>query len=104
MVYRGANLLKHDEYVEELHQRIKGRYQSIYRSLPLRSSRGRLVGEIDLVAVNPWGVDIFEVKCSFRPVKARKQLEKIRRLVGGEFDGQVNTWFYCGEAEQLVKI
>lgn len=98
------SLLKHDEYVEELYERLKGRYQNVYRGLPLHSVRGRLVGEIDLVAVNPGMVDIFEVKCSFRPTKARKQLEKIRRLVGGEFNGEVNTWFYCGEASQLVKV
>lgn len=97
-------ILKHDEYVENLYEQLKDTYHTIYRSLPLHSSRGRLVGEIDLLAVNDHAVDIFEVKCSFRPVKAKKQLQKITKLFGAEFDQQVNTWFYCGEAAKLVKI
>ena len=73
----------------------------MYRGLPLISSRGRMVGEIDLLGVHAGGVDVFEVKCSFRPVKARKQLQKISKLFN---DKQVKTWFYCGEAAQLMKI
>ena len=76
----------------------------MYRNLPLHSPKGRLVGEIDLIAVNKTTVDIFEVKCSFRPVKARKQLAKIKKIFGSEIDKTVNTWFYCGEASQLVRM
>lgn len=57
-----------------------------------------------MLAINSSSVDIFEVKCSFRPTKARKQLEKIRKIVGAENDKTVNTWFYCGEAGKLVRI
>jgi hypothetical protein len=102
---RGASpILKHDEYVERLYEQLKDNYERVYRGLPLYSRRGRLVAEIDLLAVNPGMVDIFEVKCSFRPTKARKQLEKIRRLVSGYEDAAVQTWFYCGEAATLVKV
>lgn len=97
-------LLKHDEYLEELYQQLKDHYHTIYRGLPLHSQRGRLVGEIDMVAVGNHGVDIFEVKCSYRPVKAKKQLEKIKRIFGGRQDQPINAWFYCGEAAKLVKI
>jgi len=73
----------------------------VYRSLPLFSERDRLIGEIDMVGVSENGsVDVFEVKCSFRPVKARKQLLKIKKIFGGE----VNTFFYHGAGEQLLRM
>lgn len=97
-------MLKHDEYVEQLREQLEGNYTTLYRGLPLISKKGRMVGEIDLLAVNDACIDIFEVKCSFRPTKARKQLEKIRKIVGAEYNQEVNTWFYCGEAGKLVKI
>ena len=97
-------ILKHDEYVELLYEQLKANYDQVYRGLPLLSRRGRLVGEIDLLGVHGGGVDVFEVKCSFRPVKARKQLAKVRKLFGDEVAGAVNTWFYCGEAAQLVPV
>lgn len=74
----------------------------IYRSLPLFSERNRLIGEIDLVAVNATSVDVFEVKCSFRPVKARKQLLKIKKIFGNDLD--VSVFFYHGDGEQLVRM
>jgi len=76
----------------------------VYRSLPLHSGKGRLIAEIDVIGVGAHGVDIFEVKCSNRVVKARKQLQKIKRLFGSGLDEQVNTWFYCGEAGRLLQI
>jgi hypothetical protein len=97
---------KHDQYVELLFEQLKDTdaYDTIYRGLPLYSTKGRLVGEIDLLAVNKYAVDIFEVKCSFRPVKAKKQLERIVKVFDCKDDQDVSTWFYCGEAEKLVKI
>lgn len=97
-------ILKHDEYVEDLYEQLKDSYHTVFRGLPLHSNKGRLIGEIDLLAVNDHAVDIFEVKCSFRPVKARKQLQKITKIFGSESDQAVNTWFYCGEAAKLLKI
>ncbi len=46
-------------------------------------------------------VDLYEVKCSFRITKARKQLTKLRKLF--DYDN-TSTFFYCGGAEKLVAI
>jgi len=98
-------ILKHDEYVERLYEQLKANYDQVYRGLPLISRRGRLVGEIDLLGVHGGGVDIFEVKCSFRPVRhlrgevqlpagegpeaAREGAEGVRRGVGGDREHMV---------------
>jgi hypothetical protein len=100
---RCSLILKHDQYVQELFEKLKDNYDVIYRSLPLFSERNRLIGEIDMVGVSSYGVDIFEVKCSFRPVKAKKQLLKIRKIFG-QNDKDVNAFFYHGAGEQLVRI
>jgi len=87
-----------------LHDKIKDHYDVVYRGLPLYSEKKRLIGEIDLVAVSKHSVDIFEVKSSFRVVKARKQLEKIRRIFGDSLEVAVNIYFYHGAGAQLVKL
>jgi hypothetical protein len=68
------------------------------------SAKNRLVGEVDLVGVHANGIDIFEIKCSYRVVKAKQQLEKIRKLFGADNDASVGYYFYCGAASQLEKI
>ncbi|MBD3208799.1 hypothetical protein GF367_00060 [Candidatus Woesearchaeota archaeon] len=90
--------------MEQLYDQLKSSYAQVFRGLPLISQRGRMVGEIDLLAVNESTIDVFEVKCSFRPVKARKQLNKIIKLFGADINKEVNTWFYCGEAAKILKI
>lgn len=100
---RWSLILKHDQYVEQLYAKLKDHYDVIYRSLPLFSERDRLIGEIDMVGVSPNGVDVFEVKCSFRPVKARKQLLKIKKIFGN-VDKDVSVFFYHGAGEQLVRM
>jgi len=97
-------ILKHDEYVQQLYAQLKDNYTTVYRNIPLFSRRKRLIAEIDIIAVREDSVDVFEVKCSHRPVKAKRQLRKIRKLLGAETDRQVNTWFYCGEGAQLYKV
>ncbi|MFH1916893.1 MAG: hypothetical protein ABIJ21_06555 [Nanoarchaeota archaeon] len=86
--------------MEDLYARIQGEYDYFLRHIPLISSRGRLVGEIDLVGV--WGerVDIFEVKCSFRIIKARRQLQKIRKYIGKN----AGYYFYCGTSKTIECI
>lgn len=93
-------LSKHDSFVEDLYLKVKGEYDLILRQVPLVSKKGRMVGEIDLMGVRGERVDIFEVKCSFRIVKARKQLAKIRKYVGDE----AAYYFYCGSSQQIEYI
>lgn len=74
-------MLKHDKYVDALCSRIKSEYDSIERNVPIYSkkkrNRQRLVAEIDILAMKQGKYDVYEVKCSHRYYKARKQLSKI---------------------------
>jgi len=100
---RGIN--KHDRYVDALYTRIKDNYDIVYLHYPLFSSgkakKKVMVGEIDLVAIKDDEVHVFEVKCSHRIVKAKKQLKRIKRVLS--FDNilsleKITTFFYCGES------
>jgi hypothetical protein len=42
---------------------------------------------------------VYEVKCSYRFVKAKRQVERILRLLKKE--GVVVGYFYCGSADRL---
>ncbi|MEK6822190.1 MAG: hypothetical protein AABY13_00035 [Nanoarchaeota archaeon] len=66
----------------------------------LSGKRG-MKAEIDLIGYKDGRVDVFEVKCSFRIVKARKQLRRIQRLLN--LDG-MTLLFYCGMADKLERI
>src|SRR3989344_8962031 len=68
-------LSKHDRYVLELSDKIKHDYDSISTNVLLRQSK-RLLGEIDMVAKKGNRLDLYEVKCSYRIVKAKKRLKK----------------------------
>lgn len=94
-------LNKHDTYLEDLASKIENKYDLVLKNIPLYSQRKRLIGEIDLVGVKGENFDVFEVKCSFRPTKARKQLKKIQK----HYRQQVkNLFFYCGESGQLLEV
>lgn len=61
----------------------------------------RLIGEIDVLAMRGSQCDVFEVKCSPRLVKARLQLNKIRR------HGMIpvsRLFFYWGGGARLFEI
>ena len=91
---------KHDKHIESLCDKLRSEYDLILCNVPLYSCRRRRVAEIDILGVNEKYCDVFEVKCSHRITKARKQLNKIRRLMSGVR----HTFFYCGNSEELVKI
>jgi hypothetical protein len=44
-------------------------------------------------------IDIYEVKCSHRIIKAKKQLQRIRRFIK-----TTNAYFYCGSSGLLMQI
>ncbi|MBI2663844.1 hypothetical protein HYX10_00695 [Candidatus Woesearchaeota archaeon] len=92
-------LSKHDRYVIELCERIKEDYDSVSLNVPVRSDK-RLIGEADIIARKGSSVDVYEVKCSHRIIKARKQL---RRL--GKYFSNINKfYFYCGSSGLLVLV
>lgn len=82
----------------ELCNRIKPKYDFLIAPYNLRNKK-RSFGEIDILAVKGINKDIYEVKCSFRIVKARKQLKRFNKFVKAN-----NAFFYCGSADKLEKI
>ncbi|MFH1182610.1 MAG: hypothetical protein V1702_06655 [Candidatus Woesearchaeota archaeon] len=92
-------LSKHDAYVQELCDRIKPDYDSLSLNVPIRSCK-RQFGEIDVVAKKDGKIDVYEVKCSHRIVKARKQLSRIKRFVRSA----KNAYFYCGSSGLLLQL
>ena len=93
-------LSKHDRYVLELSDKIKHDYDYISTNVLLRHSK-RSLGEIDIVAKKGNRLDLYEVKCSYRIVKARKQLKRIKRILNLE---NVRSYFYCGNSNVLVTV
>ena len=67
------------------------------------SSKKRMVGEIDILAFKDGFYDIYEVKCSYRITKARKQLERIRKSL--KMGRQLRkAYFFCGESKKLEEL
>ena len=89
-------LNKHDLYVMKLCRELAPYYDSIRTHVPLVSLRTkRSIGEIDIVAKRGDKFDIYEVKCSYRIHKAKKQLKKFRKILNME-DKRGKNFFYCG--------
>ena len=93
-------LSKHDRYVLELREKIKHRYDSISVNVKI-SGKKRSLGEIDIVAKKGKNVDLYEVKCSPRIVKAKKQLNRIKRILNLHTS---KAYFYCGSSGALTSV
>jgi len=61
------------------------------------------VGEIDILAFKDNYCDIYEVKCSYRKSKAKRQLSKIRKIVSRKSKVR-NVFFFCGESGRMEAI
>lgn len=90
-------LTKHDRYVLELKDKIKHKYDFISVNVKILGKK-RSLGEIDIIARKGSKVDLYEVKCSHRIVKAKKQLERMKRLMNLN---KSNMYFYCGSSGAL---
>jgi hypothetical protein len=95
-----VRLSKHDRYVEELCSRIKQDYDSISTNVKLANKK-RSLAEIDVLAKKGNDVDIYEVKCSYRITKAKKQASSIRKHFSERIS---NFYFYCGATASLVLL
>ena len=93
-------LSKHDRYVLELSNKIRNNYDSIFVNVPVRHSK-RSLGEIDIIAKKGNRFDLYEVKCSFRILKAKKQLSRLKRYLKLE---NARSYFYCGNSKLLVTV
>jgi Holliday junction resolvase-like predicted endonuclease len=94
-------LNKHDRYVQRLYDRIKDDYDAVERNVVL-STKKCSRAEIDIIAHRGDEVHIYEVKCSYRFAKAKRQLLRILRLL--KMDKTAKGFFYCGSADRLECI
>lgn len=95
---------KHDVFVDQLAHRLQSRYDEVHTHLRLfshRRSKRHVAAEIDLLGVRGEQMDIYEVKCSHRPIKARKQLRRIQRLLGKPDAGM---FFFNGESGTITAV
>ena len=98
----GLRLSKHDQYVEELCSKIKDRYDSVSKHITIRAKK-RMLDEVDVLAKKGGNVDLYEVKCSPRITKAKRQLRKLSRYLGGGMN-ITNCYLYCGSSHSLTAI
>jgi len=97
---KAIKLSKHDMYVLELSNKIKANYDSISVNVPVKHLK-RSLGEIDIIAKKGSRFDLYEVKCSYRITKAKKQLNRIKKYLKLE---NVRSYFYCGNSRLLVTV
>ena len=100
MALKQKHLTKHDKYVLDLKNKIKHKYDFVSVNVKIPGKK-RSLGEIDIVAKKGNKVDLYEVKCSHRIVKARKQLQRMKRLMNLD---KSKSYFYCGSSENLVDV
>lgn len=97
---KNSKLSKHDRYVFELSNKIRDNYDSISLNVPIKHSK-RCLGEIDIIAKKGSRFDLYEVKCSYRILKAKKQLSRLKRSLKLE---NARSYFYCGNSKMLVTV
>jgi len=72
--------------------------------VPLYSKRRRLVAEVDILAFEDGFCDIYEVKCSHRISKARRQVRKIKKILSLDSNNVRDGFFFCGESGNLLPV
>ena len=97
---KAIKLSKHDKYVLELSDKIKDNYDSISVNVPVKRSK-RPLGDIDILAKKGGRFDLYEVKCSYRILKAKKQLSRVKKYLNLN---DARGYFYCGNAKLLMDL
>ncbi len=97
---KDIKLSKHDKYVLELSNKIKDNYDTISVNVPVKHTK-RSLGEIDIVARKGNRLDLYEVKCSYRILKAKKQLNRAKKFLNLK---NARSYFYCGNSKLLVTV
>jgi len=91
--------LKYDCYLENLCDKIRSDYDELFKNVELISKKTkRKVAEIDILAEEENKYHVYEVKCSYRIVKAKKQLKKIKKLL----PNVKKLFFFCRESGMLL--
>jgi len=88
----------HDQYTQELLEKIKDNYDTISTNVKIKTPK-RSLAEVDVMAKKGNITDVYEVKSSFRIVKARKQAKLLRKHL--DFN---NMYFYCGATSSLILL
>lgn len=83
-----------------LYEQIKGNYDHIDTNVCFSNSK-RKIAEVDIIGKKGKTIDIYEVKCSYRISKAKKQLRRIKRILN---EKRINLFFFCGQSLQLEEI
>ena len=96
-----AKLSKHDKYVEELCISIQDRYDSLSKFITLKAKK-RMLAEVDVLARKGDHVDLYEVKCSPRITKAKRQLRKVSRYLTNQ--NIENCYLYCGSSHSIMTL
>jgi len=92
--------LKHDTYLKNLCEHLRLVYDDVSTNIPLYSKKKRRIAEIDILARRGDDIYIYEVKCSYRPLKAQKQLKKIKKLI----PNVKRMFFFCGESGSIEMV
>lgn len=95
-----VKLTKHDLYTKQLYDKIIDEYDSVSTNVLIQKKK-RSVAEIDIVAKKGDSYDLYEVKCSFRITKAKKQAKSFRKHFGRAIK---NIYFYCGATASLIML
>lgn len=95
-----VRLTKHDQYQQQLINKIQDSYESLSTNIKI-SKKKRTLAEIDILAKNGNTFDAYEVKCSYRITKARKQAKSIRKHFSKNIK---NFYFYCGTTASLILL
>ena len=94
-------LTKHDRYVADLKERVGSRYDEVLVNHKVYVHK-RIVAEADLVGIRDGRADIYEVKCSYRPTKAKAQLRKLKRIFSRTYSVD-SLFFYPANTAQLYR-
>ena len=93
-------ITKHDRYVLDLKDKIKHKYDFVSVNVKVTGKK-RSLGEIDIIAKKGNKIDLYEVKCSHRIMKAKKQLNRMKKLMNLD---KSKSYFYCGSSESLIDV
>ncbi|MEM4398110.1 MAG: hypothetical protein QW757_05825 [Candidatus Woesearchaeota archaeon] len=87
--------------MNELYEKIKNDYDSLSKNVKIIKKK-RSLGEVDIIAKKGNEYYIYEVKCSYRITKARKQAKALRKHLKNIAIKSI--FFYCGATGAIVLL
>lgn len=94
---------KHRRLICALEDKVRDQYSVVMREVQVRDvETGRVVGEIDLVGIVDGRWDLYEVKVTDNPNKARSQLKNLQGYL--QDNGDLRLYYYSGKNKTLTEI